>query len=165
MQDFVAVAKLLPEVRFIWAGGFSFGPLADGYRDTKEMLQSLPPNVRFTGIVDRSEINDLLNASDVFFFPSYEELFPMSILEAASVQLPLLLRDLPEYRNILTGRYMIADTHEEFAAAIRSIRDDAGLREKLSRDAANISAQYSEEHTYQLWKEFYTSCVNRQKTK
>ena len=27
----------------------------------------------------------------------------MSILEAASVHLPLLLRDLPEYKNILTG--------------------------------------------------------------
>lgn len=159
VRDFVEVARMVPEVRFIWAGGFSFGPLADGYSDTKEMLKDLPENVHFTGIVDREEINDLLNVSDLFFFPSYEELFPMSILEAASTHLPLLLRDLPEYKNILTDRYMIARTNEEFADAIRLIRGDRQLYEKMVRDSEDISKQYSEESIYAMWKHFYSECV------
>ena len=161
VHDFVDVARMLPDVRFIWAGGFSFGPLADGYPDTKEMLRSLPDNVRFTGIVDREEINDLLNVSDIFFFPSYEELFPMSILEAASTHLPLLLRDLPEYRNILTGRYMTANSNEAFAAAIQRIRDDRDLYETMVGCSKDISKQYSEEHIYELWKCFYIECVSK----
>ncbi len=159
VQDFVAVARMLPDVRFIWAGGFSFGPLADGYSDTREMLKDLPDNVHFTGIVDREEINDLLNVSDLFFFPSYEELFPMSILEAASTHLPLLLRDLPEYKNILTDRYMIARSNEEFAKAIERIRRDSDLYQKMVRDSEDISRQYSEETIYQMWKDFYNQCV------
>ncbi len=85
----------------------------------------------------------------------------MSILEAASVHVPLLLRDLPEYKNILTGRYMIANTNEEFAEAIRKIRSDASILEDLRAKSADISEQYSEEHTYELWKQFYESCLNK----
>ena len=161
VQDFVAVARMLPDVKFIWAGGFSFGPLADGYPDTKEMLRSLPENVRFTGIVDREEINDLLNTADLFFFPSYEELFPMSILEAASAHLPLLLRDLTEYRNILTGRYLTADSNEGFAETIQRIRDNRDLYDTMVGYSRDISKQYSEEHIYQQWKSFYRECVSK----
>ncbi len=165
VQDFVAVARLLPDVRFIWAGGFSFGPLADGYHETKDMLAKLPPNVTFTGIVEREEINNLLNAADLFFFPSYQELFPMSILEAASVGLPLLLRDLPEYRNILTGRYRTAETHEEFAGAIRQIQTDRELYEKMAQDAESISREYSEERIYRIWEKFYKDCIRKKRKK
>ncbi|MBQ9414634.1 MAG: glycosyltransferase family 4 protein [Clostridia bacterium] len=165
VKDFVAVAKMLPDVRFIWAGGFSFGRLADGYPDTKDMLDCLPDNVRFTGIVEREEINDLLNISDLFFFPSYQELFPMSILEAANVGLPLLLRDLPEYKNTLNGRYMTATDNDAFAAAIRQIQSDRVLHDRLVADAADIAAQYSEDATYQIWKEFYESCMKGERGK
>ncbi len=157
--DFVAVAKMLPDVKFVWAGGFSFGPLADGYPETKEMLAHLPDNVRFPGIVERDEINDLLNVSDLFFFPSYQELFPMSILEAASVHLPLLLRDLPEYRNILTDRYMKVNTNEEFVEKIQEIRKDPALRRSLTEKAEDIAMEYSEERIYGIWKQFYEECA------
>lgn len=159
--DFAEVARLVPEATFIWAGGFPFGSLADGYHEVKEMQLHAPENLRFPGVVERDEINDLLNISDLFFFPSYEELFPMSILEAASTHTPLLLRDLPEYRNILTGRYLIGNDNEEFAKLIRQIRDDDSLREKLTRDAVSIAEEYSEERIYGLWKDFYNECFSR----
>lgn len=155
VQDFVATAKLVPEIKFIWAGGFSFGPLADGYGDTKDMLKNLPENVKFPGIVPRDEINDLLNLCDVFFFPSYQELFPMSILEAASTHTPLLLRDIPEYRDILTGRYMMKTNNEDFAAALRALKNDSALYEEWKQKAADVAQQYSEERIYQIWKQFY----------
>ncbi len=161
IQDFINTARLVPEVKFIWAGGFSFGKLADGYNETKKMLEELPENVFCPGIVSREEINDLLNISDLFYFPSYQELFPMSILEAASVHLPLLLRDLPEYRNILTGYFLHADTNEEFASRIRSIKNDPDLRQELRAKSAEVSAKYNEESTYLQWKEFYYECAKR----
>ena len=161
VKDFVAVAKMLPEVKFFWAGGFPFGSMADGYHEIKEMLEHLPDNVKFLGVVKREEINDLLNAADLFFFPSYEELFPMSILEAASTHTPLLLRDLPEYRNILTGYFLPAQDNEEFARDILSIRDDQKLYDELTQKATAVSEEYSEEAIYQLWKKFYYDCADR----
>ena len=161
VADFVEVAKMLPDVKFIWAGGFSFGPLADGYSDTKEMLDNLPPNIKFIGVVPREEINDLLNAADLFFFPSYEELFPMSILEAASTHTPLLLRDLPEYRNSLSGHFLVATNNREFADWIVKIRDDKELYAEMVQKSTEVSLEYSEERTYQLWKSFYTELARK----
>ena len=31
VMDFVEVAKKMPDVKFVWAGGFSFGAITDGH--------------------------------------------------------------------------------------------------------------------------------------
>jgi len=80
--DFINIAKKLPEVQFIWAGGFSFGNITDGYKELKSEMDNAPKNILFTGIVERDLMNDIYNVSDVLFMPSYNELFPMSILES-----------------------------------------------------------------------------------
>ena len=78
--DFIDIAKKMPEVQFIWAGGFSFGNITDGYKELKNKMEHAPKNILFTGIVERDLMNDIYNVSDVLFMPSYNELFPMSIL-------------------------------------------------------------------------------------
>ena len=165
VKEFVQTAEMLPDVKFLWAGGFSFGGLADGYNETKEMLSRLPDNVKFPGIIPRDEINDMLNLSDVFFFPSYRELFPMSILEAASTHTPLLLRDLPEYRDILKGHYLMTNTNEGFADYIRQLRDNDAMRAEWTQKAADVSAQYSEERIYAIWKDYYTALAKTRRKK
>ena len=82
MVDFIEAAKKMPDCMFIWAGGFSFGRISDGYEEIKKMMKHLPSNVRFLGIVDREKMNEIYNMADVMFLPSYEELFPMTILES-----------------------------------------------------------------------------------
>ena len=44
--DFVEVAKKLPKIDFIWAGGFSFGGITDGHHDLKKIMAEKPS--RFT---------------------------------------------------------------------------------------------------------------------
>ena len=44
--------------------------------------------------------------ADLLLMPSYNELFPMSILEAVNSEKPVLLRDLDLYRGILFGKYL-----------------------------------------------------------
>ncbi|HEM2284750.1 TPA: glycosyltransferase family 4 protein, partial [Listeria monocytogenes] len=101
--DFIEVAKQLPDVQFVWAGGFSFGKITSGYEELKKIYDNPPSNVKFIGIVDRSEMNSCINMADVFFMPSYNELFPMAILEAMSCDVPILLRNLDLYEEILDG--------------------------------------------------------------
>lgn len=45
---------------------------------------------------------------DVMLLPSYDELFPMTVLEAMSCGKPILLRDLSLYQVILDGYYLKA---------------------------------------------------------
>lgn len=112
--DFVNVAKQMPDVQFVWAGGFSFGRITDGYEELKKLQENPPENCKFLGIVPREEMVDLYNMANVLFVPSYNELFPMTILEAVNLHVPLVLRDLDLYKDILFDRYMHADDNEGF---------------------------------------------------
>lgn len=40
--DFVDVAKKSPDVQFVWAGGFSFGRITDGYEELKKSRRIIP---------------------------------------------------------------------------------------------------------------------------
>lgn len=82
VDDFIALAKRNPDMRFIWAGGFSFGMITNGYDHLKSAVANAPENLTFTGIVPREEMVDYYNIADCFLLPSFEELFPMAVLEA-----------------------------------------------------------------------------------
>jgi 1,2-diacylglycerol-3-alpha-glucose alpha-1,2-galactosyltransferase len=104
---FIALAKAMPHTQFIWAGGFSFGKITDGYKEIKPFIKNPPENLKFLGLVDRTEMADIYNMSDLLFLPSYDELFPMTILEAISCKTPVLLRDIDVYPDILFDCYCL----------------------------------------------------------
>ncbi|MFP4198925.1 MAG: glycosyltransferase family 4 protein [Halanaerobium sp.] len=153
--DFVEVAQNFPEVKFIWVGGFSFGRITSGYQQLKAIVDDPPDNVEFPGIVPREKMNDFYNAADLLFMPSYNELFPMSILEAMSCQLPLLLRDIPLYQEILAGYYLSAADNQGFVEEIKKLIDN----QKYYQEAADISEAgnlyYSKKHVLYMWEKFY----------
>lgn len=159
--DFVEVAKMLPDITFIWAGGFSFGAITDGHSELKKVMDNPPKNVKFLGIIPRSDMNDLFNASDVLFVPSYNELFPMTILEAVSTETPIILRDLELYEDILFKKYLKGSNNEEFKDLILKLKDDRKLYKEQIEIAKYISNFYSKDNVYKMWKEFYTSILKK----
>ncbi|MBA1392552.1 glycosyltransferase, partial [Lactobacillus sp. XV13L] len=56
VDDFAKMARANPDMQFIWAGGFSFGKITDGYDHFKELVDNPPQNLQFTGIIDRSRL-------------------------------------------------------------------------------------------------------------
>lgn len=66
----------MPDCMFVWAGGFSFGRISDGYEEHQENDETSSAECAFLGIVDREKMNEIYNMADVMFLPSYEELFP-----------------------------------------------------------------------------------------
>lgn len=153
--DFIEVAKQLPNIQFIWAGGFSFGKITAGYNEFKKIYDNPPENVKFTGILDRSTMNDYYNLSDVLFLPSYNELFPMAILEAMNSGLPILIRNLELYTVILDGFCVKGDTIEAFVATIQRLENDRDYYEEAKENAAKGANHYSEERLWEIWKDFY----------
>ena len=156
--DFIDVANKMPDTTFVWCGGFSFGRITDGYEELKKIYENPPKNVIFTGIVPREEMNDMYNMADVLFMPSYNELFPMSILEAINSSKPLLLRDLDLYKDILFEKYLKGNNNDEFVSKLTSLKD-MKVYDKYSKLSNEISEFYSKEHVLEIWKEFYQSIV------
>lgn len=159
--DFIEVSKKLPDVTFVWCGGFSFGRITDGYEELKKIYENPPKNVIFTGIIKREEMNDMYNMADVLFMPSYNELFPMSILEAINSEKPLLLRDLELYKDILFNKYLVGTNNEEFVDKLNMLKNDKELYNKYSKYSKEISEFYSKEHVLEIWKEFYQNIVKK----
>lgn len=163
--DFIEVAKKNPSMFFVWAGGFSFGKITDGYAELKKVVDNPPSNVKFLGIVKRTEMNEIYNICDVLFMPSYNELFPMSILEAVNCEKPCLLRDLDLYRDILFEKYAKASDNDTFAELLLKMKDDANYYQELVDYSKIISDFYSKEHVLELWKKYYQDILVLHKDK
>ena len=158
--DFINVAKKMPDVKFVWAGGFSFGPMTDGYAKLKKIMDNPPSNVKFLGIVDRSEMNNIYNMADILFVPSYNELFPMTILEALSTDTPIVLRDLDLYEDILFKKYLKGKNNKEFIEIINNLKTNKKAYNEAVKNSIEISKFYSKENVLEMWNKFYTELYN-----
>jgi len=154
--DFIEVAKKMPDVTFVWSGGFSFGRITDGYEELKKIVDNPPDNVKFLGIIPRDKMNDIYNIADVLFMPSYNELFPMAILEAVNLHKPLILRDLELYEDILFHNYMAGHDNHDFEKLIRACKEEPEVYQKGQQMSKAISDYYSKENVLKIWIDFYT---------
>lgn len=161
VKDFIECANKLPDIQFVWCGGFSFGKITDGYEELKKIVDNPPKNVKFLGIVPRNQMNDMYNMADLLFMPSYNELFPMSILESANSHTPLLLRDLDLYKDILFNKYQKGKTNKDFVLKIKKLKDDKEYYNKSVEYAKYISEFYDKNHVLDMWKDFYLN-VNKE---
>lgn len=97
--------------------------------------------VRFTGPV--RNVRDYLHAADVFVFPTLDDSFGLSLVEAMACALPVITTPMGGIRDFLVdgtnGILVAAGDERELAAAIgRSLADELGLRELGS--AARVTA-------------------------
>lgn len=163
VKDFLKTSELCPDLFFIWVGGFSFKGITDGYQELKKEMSIKRDNVKFLGIIDREEMNSIYNASDIFFLPSYNELFPMSLLEACSVGLPYVVRELPLYKDILIGDYLTGKNTTDFAAVLNRLASDDNYYLENKTLSLKMKEKYSRQNTYLLWKKYYFRILNKYK--
>ena len=164
-DDFIKVAEENPHMFFVWAGGFSFGGITHGYKKYKKMLKNLPSNMKAIGIIERSEMNSIYNIANAFFMPSYLELFPMAILEATQLELPLVLRNLELYRPIFSTKYCGGDNVEDFSRELNKLEKDPEYYQKCMNNTKHIKKTYSEKALLEQWDKYYKTIYNKYKTK
>lgn len=155
VMDFMEIAKKMPDLYFVWAGDFSFGRISQDFEQIKKVVANPPENVTFLGLVDHDDMNLLYNASNMMLLPSYEELFPMTILEAMRCQIPILVRDLDIYDNILFDYVQYAKSTDEFVSCIRRLSEDLWFYDHCCDCSEKGSAKYSEEAVSFAWQSFY----------
>jgi glycosyltransferase involved in cell wall biosynthesis len=89
----------------------------------------------------RDDLSPLLSAADVCLFPSRTEGMPNAVLEAMAFGLPVVGSDIPALRELAGDdeRILLIASNDgpAYAAALRRLHEDAGLRQALARRAAN----------------------------
>ncbi len=162
VMDFVEVAKRSPDKMFVWCGGFSFAGITDGAKELKKIMENPPcSNLIFLGIIPRDHMNLMFNVADCLFMPSFNELFPMSILEAVRSNKPVVLRDLDLYKDILWDNYLAGNNVDEFVKLIDNLAKDKDLYKTYQEKSKKIADFYSKEHVSKIWKDFYTEIYQK----
>lgn len=161
VSDFIECAKKLPHVEFVWAGNRPFGKATAGFSETEKLIETAPKNCQFIGKVDREVMPKVLNMADMFFFPSFQENHPVAVIEAASVQLPLLLRDIPEYHDIFFGQYLSGKSIEEYCIHIEALRTQSALYEACQQGSERIAQEYDVKTVTERLVEIYRTLLSQ----
>ena len=126
-----AILARHPNVRLRIVGG---GPLENELRQQVARLQ-LQRQVEVLGM--RSDIPELLQASDIFIFPSLSEGLPLAPLEALGYGLPIVATDIPGIREIIdpNGQGLLVPPRDSqaLADAVMLMLDNPRQRQEMGR--------------------------------
>ncbi len=95
----------------------------------------LSEDVRFEGPVSQDRIRSLYESADAFALASFAEGIPVVLMEAMAMEVPCVstrITGIPELiRDGIDGLLVAPANHEELAAAILRLMDDAELRRSI----------------------------------
>jgi 1,2-diacylglycerol-3-alpha-glucose alpha-1,2-galactosyltransferase len=137
VDDFLDVAEAIPEAKFVWAGGRPFGGLTEGIKRINERLRNAGVNFINAGAVDLEDMPLIYASADMMLFPSYQENCPLAPVEAAACGMPVIYRDIEEYKSLYENPYLKAGSTEEFILLTRKMMAD----QEFYNEGINISQQ------------------------
>ena len=121
---------------------------------------NLQDKVTITGMVSKEEVEKYMLDSDMYVMTSQTECFPMVLLEASSVGLPLVSFDVPVGPEaIITNGdngILIQDRNmDEMADAIVGLLQDREKLHAMGSRAKELSYQYLPSQIMGKWKELF----------
>lgn len=158
--DLVEIAKEYPNYKFIWFGASSIKKILP--RKMQKIIEQPPKNLIFPGFVDEEILLGAYSSSNLFFFPTYEENEGIVVLEALSMKIPVLIRDIPVYEDWMTdGRTCFKSADNiSFKENIEFIINnntseitEEGYKVLDKRTLAEVGKKYKEYYEYILKKD------------
>jgi glycosyltransferase involved in cell wall biosynthesis len=146
--DRAAVRLSIP----VLAAGPTEGP--NGARIDLRHLKTL-------GQISEGEIARWLKPAPVFVSPALYEPFGLAVLEAAQACCPLVLSDIPTFRELWEGAALFVDPDDDrtLAQAVEEIVGDQALRARLGTAACTRARHYSVEAMAAGTLEIYRSLL------
>lgn len=97
------------------------------------------------GSLSHAETLERVGKAEVFVSPSLYEPFGLAALEAAARRTPLVLADIPTYRELWDGAALFVPPNDPaaYAEAIDKLVNERQLREILSQLASNRATRFS----------------------
>jgi len=141
VYDFIKVAKLMPDAKFIWIGGFPYKFASADYFNLKKItkMNARLRNLKFLGFVP--DIVGAYSASDVLFTPSFAETFGLTVIEAGACRLPVVARDLRVFRELFGDNIKYGSNCKEFAEVLKKFKNK-DFRNRQSKKMYKISEKY-----------------------
>ncbi len=145
VEDFIDIGEAIPNATFIWVGGRPFGAFTEGMNRIDERIRGASGNIRFAGLHDLRDMPAIYAAADIFLFPSYQENCPLAPLEAAACGMPVVYRDLEEYRRLYKHPYLSAVSLSDFVALTKRLLDDQLYCADATRLSAALTGQFDKQ--------------------
>ncbi len=147
-----------PHLHLIIAGT---GKLAD-YLHNLAIDCEVSGQVHLTGF--RTDVADLLHASDVFCFPSRREGLGFTAIEAMAAGLPLITSNrhgiLDYSKDGITGFTCDPDDVSAFADAMRTLAEDSVLRKTMGQHNARAAEEFALDTVMTQMKDIYENALS-----
>jgi glycosyltransferase involved in cell wall biosynthesis len=156
ISAFSKIKDTTPEVKLLIVGD---GP----YRAELEKLAqqtNYVSSILFLGQRNQDEVIDVLSATDIFVNPSYSEGLGISVMEAASIGLPIIATDgggtgeiIADYK---TGILIKATNTSQLEQKLRELLTNTQLRKELGANARiSVEQKFDWDKITQDWIEIF----------
>jgi|LSQX01.3.fsa_nt_gb glycosyltransferase involved in cell wall biosynthesis len=140
------------------------------YNEIKELIDNYSLNEYFTFTGIRKDIPEILNASDIFVFPSLYEGFSLTVMEALACGKPVVATDVGSIREIIVdgknGTIIPPMNPNAIADSLYKFMSDNNYFEKISYNAySSFSNKFTIEKTLESYKNLYMEHYNKIRTK
>lgn len=136
--DFISMAKKHPDVKFLWVGGMPYSGFSENYREIKKTLSQKYDNLILPGYVE--DLNAHYSAADLMLNPSNFETFGLTILEAMSLGLPVIMKDVEVFQELYSHSGMICQNRKEMDTCLENLKDE-NYRKTMEKKSLE-TAQY-----------------------
>ena len=160
VDDFLDIADAIPDIKFVWAGGRPFGGLTEGIKRIDERFRKAGDNFISAGPVELEDMPLIYAAADLMLFPSYQENCPLAPIEAAACGMPVIYRDIEEYRSLYKYQYLKAGSTEEFILLTRRMINDRQFYEEGLKISEQLLIQFDKEVIREKLIAVYESLLN-----
>lgn len=162
LHDFIDVARMNPDITFIWFGHLQ--KILTSHKMLKAMRHK-PDNVIMPGYIDNKIIKGAMQYASCLFFPSYEETEGIVVLEALASYCPVLVRRIGVYDGWLfeDKNCLMASTNEEFNEKLHKITEmDTS---EMTKEGYKVVEQRTLEIVGQKLKAIYEDFYAKSKAK
>ena len=152
IDDFLRLAKRLPQYEFIWFGKLDRALMSP---EIKKEMEDVPANFHTPGYVNSENLREAYSGSDLYAFLTHEETEGIVLLEALATKTQILIRDIEIFQdgfvdgeNIYKGKSL-----DDFQSKIQGILE--GTLPDLSEIAYKKAEEKSIEKTGARLLELY----------
>lgn len=146
-RHIMEAAELLPEVQFVFVGGWD-----KHIKETQRLVQQVP-NVTLSGFVPNQRVPSYLAAADVLLMPYTTRLpiagyfSPLKMFEYMAAGRPIVASELPTIREVLIHRHnailVEPDRTDALVDGIRQILDCPDLADRIGNQAQQDVQPYA----------------------
>jgi glycosyltransferase involved in cell wall biosynthesis len=157
---FTTLARRHPDLRLVCAGTLvgASDVLAAFDDDVRGRVRVVPR-------VDQAALVEVYEHADIFLFPSTYEGFGLAMVEAMAARLPIVTTRVGVAADALVDEesalFVPTRDPDAIVRAVERIRDNGGLRARLSDGAAAAARRYREADRVREWADRLTSVVPR----